>query len=115
MIDELDSRLHSHLTLRLVDFFHHFNKSNAQLICAVHDISLLKKEVFRRDQIWFVEKNQFGASELVSLADFKTDKVRNKSAFDKNYLEGKYGAIPYFDINAKLDELLYGEREAAQV
>ena len=115
IIDELDSRLHSHLTLRLIDFFHHFNKSNAQLICAVHDISLLNKETFRRDQIWFVEKNQFGASELVSLGDFKTDKVRNKSAFDKNYSEGKYGAIPYFDIDDKLNELLYGKREAEQV
>lgn len=115
IIDELDSRLHSHLTLRLIDFFHHFNKSNAQLICAVHDISLLNKDVFRRDQIWFVEKNQFGASELVSLGDFKTDKVRNKSAFGKNYLDGKYGAIPYFDIDEKLIDLLYGKREAEQV
>lgn len=115
VIDELDSRLHSHLTLRFVDFFHHLNSYKAQLICAVHDISLLNKETFRRDQIWFVEKNQFGASELVSLGDFKTDKVRNKSAFDKNYLEGKYGAIPYFDTDEKLNELLYGKREAEQV
>ena len=115
IIDELDSRLHSHLTLRLVDFFHKLNKSKAQLICAVHDISLLNKETFRRDQIWFVEKNQFGASELFSLADFKTDKVRNKSAFDKNYIEGKYGAIPYFEIDEKLNDLLYGKREAEQV
>lgn len=109
IIDELDSRLHSHLTLRLIDFFHKCNVNQAQLICAVHDISLLNKEIFRRDQIWFVEKNQFGASELISLADFKTDTVRNKSAFDKNYLEGKYGAIPYFDIDVKLNQLLYGE------
>lgn len=109
IIDELDSRLHSHLTLRLIDFFHKCNVNQAQLICAVHDISLLNKETFRRDQIWFVEKNQFGASELISLADFKTDTVRNKSAFDKNYIEGKYGAIPYFDIDVKLNQLLYGE------
>lgn len=115
IIDELDSRLHCHLTLRLVDFFHKFNKSKAQLICAVHDISLLNKDTFRRDQIWFVEKNQFGASELFSLADFKTDKVRNKSAFDKNYFDGKYGAIPYFDIDEKLNDLLYRKREAEQV
>ncbi|MBP0905855.1 ATP/GTP-binding protein [Mariniflexile gromovii] len=109
LVDELDSRLHSHLTLRLIDFFHKFNTKHAQLICAVHDISLLNKETFRRDQIWFVEKNQFGASELVSLGDFKTNKVRNKSAFDKNYLDGKYGAIPYFNIDEKLNQLLYGE------
>ena len=83
--------------------------NQAQLIGAVHDISLLNKKTFRRDQIWFVEKNQFGISELISLADFKTDTVRNKSAFDKNYLEGKYGAIPYFDIDYKLNQLLYGE------
>lgn len=115
VVDELDSRLHNNLTLKLIDFFHHFNVSNAQLVCAVHDTSLLNKETFRRDQIWFIEKNQFGASELVSLGDFKTDKVRNKSAFGKNYLEGKYGAIPYFDIDEKLNELLYGKREEKQV
>ena len=109
VIDELDSRLHSNLTLKLVDFFHRFNKKNAQLIFAIHDLSLLNKETFRRDQIWFVEKNQFGASELLSLGDFKTDTVRNKSAFDKNYIQGKYGAIPYFEIDDKLNQLLYGE------
>jgi AAA15 family ATPase/GTPase len=109
LVDELDSRLHSHLTLRLIDFFHSFNKNNAQLICAVHDISLLNKDIFRRDQIWFIDKNQFGASELISLGDFNTDKVRNKSAFDKNYTQGKYGAIPYFEIPEKLNQLLYGE------
>jgi len=111
VIDELESRLHSRLTLKLINFFHRFNKGSAQLICAIHDTSLLNKETFRRDQIWFVDKNQFGASELFSLADFKTDKVRNKSAFDKNYLEGKYGAIPYLEMDEKLNELLY-EREA---
>ena len=92
-----------------MDFFHKFNKINAQLIFAVHDTSILNRDTFRRDQIYFVEKNQFGASELISLADFKTDKVRNKSAFDKNYIQGKYGAIPYFEIDEKLNQLLYGE------
>jgi AAA15 family ATPase/GTPase len=107
LVDEFDSRLHTHLTLRLIDFFHAYNKSNAQLICAVHDVSLLNKETFRRDQIWFVEKNQFGASELISLADYKN--VRNTAAYDKNYLDGKYGAIPYFDLDEKLISLLYGK------
>jgi len=110
IIDELDSRLHSILVLKLIDFFHQRNTNNSQLICVVHDVSLLKKEIFRRDQIWFVEKNQFGASELISLADFKTDKVRNKSAFDKNYFEGKYGAIPYFEEDDKLNSILYEEK-----
>jgi AAA15 family ATPase/GTPase len=107
IIDELDARLHSRLTLRLVRFFHAFNTNKAQLIFAAHDVSLLNKDEFRRDQIWFVEKNQFGASGLYSLADFKTDKVRNKSAFDKNYLNGNYGAVPYFDQDAKLKDILY--------
>jgi AAA15 family ATPase/GTPase len=109
LIDEFDSRLHSKLTLSLIDFFHKYNKNNAQLVFAVHDISILKKETFRRDQIWFIEKDQFGASELYSLADFKTEKVRNKSAFDKNYSQGNYGAIPYLEIDDKLNQLLYGE------
>jgi len=115
IIDELDSRLHSHLTLRLIDFFHKFNINNAQLICAAHDISLLNKDIFRRDQIWFVEKDQFGVSQLISLGDYKTDKVRNKSAFDKNYLDGKYGAIPYFDVDDKLKQLLYGKRTTKEI
>ena len=109
VVDELDSRLHSNLTLKLVEFFHKFNQNNAQLIFAVHDISILNRDTFRRDQIWFVEKNQFGSSELFSLADFKTEKVRKKSAFDKNYIDGKYGAIPYFEIDEKLNQLLYGK------
>jgi hypothetical protein len=113
IVDELDSRSHSHLTLRLIEFFHKYNHNNAQLICAVHDSTLLSNTLFRRDQIWFIEKNQFGASELLSLGDFSTEKVRKKSAFDKNYLEGKYGAIPYFDHDEQLHQLLYGKREEA--
>lgn len=109
IVDELDSKLHSNLTRKLIEFFHKYNKYNAQLIFAVHDVSLLNKDIFRRDQIYFVEKNQFGSSELVSLGDFKTDKVRNKSAFDKNYVQGTYGSIPYFEITEKLSQLLYGD------
>lgn len=96
LVDELDSRLHSSLVLKLVEFFHKENTTNAQLIFAVHNTSILNYNVLRRDQIWFIDKNQFGCSELYSLADFKSEKVRKKSAFDKNYLEGKYGAIPFF-------------------
>lgn len=94
VVDELDSRLHSKLTLKLVEYFHRHNTNKAQLIFAVHDTSILNKDVFRRDQIWFIDKDQFGVSNFYSLADFSSEKVRNKSAFDKNYLDGKYGAIP---------------------
>lgn len=106
IIDELDSRLHNHLTRTLISFFHHHNKRSAQLICTVHDILLLDNDLFRRDQIWFIDKNQFGASNLYSLAEFKTNTVRKSSAFHKNYSEGKYGAVPYFENLEKLGELL---------
>lgn len=94
VVDELDSRLHSKLTLKLVEYFHKHNQNNAQLIFAVHDTSILNRDVLRRDQIWFINKDQFGVSNLYSLADFSSEKVRKKTAFDKNYLEGKYGALP---------------------
>jgi len=110
VVDELDSRLHTILTGKLIDFFHLWNKSKAQLICAVHDTAILDKDIFRRDQIWFVDKNQFGASELYSLSDFKSAVVRNKSDFDKNYLKGKYAAIPYFLNFEKLGETIYEKR-----
>ncbi len=109
IVDELDSKLHSRLTQKLIEFFNSASESQAQLVCAVHDISILNKETFRRDQIWFMDKNQFGASELVSLGDFRTDTVRNSSAFDKAYLEGKYGAIPYFENSEKLKKDLHGK------
>ena len=65
--------------------------------------------MFRRDQIWFTEKDQFGSSQLYSLADFKTEDVRKTSSYFKNYLNGKYGAISFFDIDNHLVELMYDE------
>ncbi len=106
-VDELDSRLHPNLIKHLVKFFHESNNSNAQLIFVTHNTNLLSKDHLRRDQIWFIDKNQFGASEMYSLGDFKSEQVRNKSAFDKNYTEGKYGAVPFFDDN-KLTDLTHG-------
>lgn len=105
-VDELDSRLHTNLIKYLVKFFHESNDSNAQLIFVTHNTNILSKDYLRRDQIWFIDKNQFGASEMYSLGDFKSEQVRNKSAFDKNYIEGKYGAVPFFDDN-KLTNLVH--------
>lgn len=109
IVDELDSRLHTNLIKYLVKFFHQSNDSNAQLIFVTHNTDLLSKDYLRRDQIWFIEKNQFGSSEMYSLGDFKSEQVRKKSAFDKNYIEGKYGAVPLFDDNNKLIDLLHGQ------
>jgi AAA15 family ATPase/GTPase len=110
IIDELDSRLHSHLTKKLIELFHKYNEKKSQLIFTSHDTSLLDKELFRRDQIWFTEKDQFGSSQIYSLADFKTDDVRNTSSYFKNYMNGKYGAISFFDIDSHLVDLMYDEQ-----
>jgi uncharacterized protein len=93
-IDELDARFHPIITQAIVRMFHdkHINSKNAQLIFVTHDTNLLDNNFFRRDQVWFMEKNKFGATDLYSLADFK---VRNDASFEKDYIAGKYGAIPF--------------------
>jgi len=95
IIDELDASLHPILTQHLIKLFHdeNVNKDNAQLIFATHDTNLLKKTIFRRDQIWLSEKNKYGSTDLYSLAQFKN--VRKNEDFEKQYIYGKYGAIPY--------------------
>ena len=97
VVDELDSRLHPLLTIMIINFFHEHNVNNAQLIFASHDTNLLKKDYFRRDQIWFTEKNDFKETELYSLIEYNEEHVRNDASFDKNYLKGRYGAIPFLD------------------
>ena len=106
-IDEFDSKLHPNLSKKLIEFFHKFNKKNAQIIISGHDSNLLDKAIYRRDQIWFVDKNQFGASELYSLSEFDAKTVRNTSAFDKKYLQNIFGAADTLDITDTLIDLLY--------
>jgi len=95
IIDELDASLHPILTQHLIQLFHdkEINKKNAQLIFATHDTNLLKPYIFRRDQIWLTEKDNYGSTDLYSLAQFKG--VRAKEDFERQYIQGKYGAIPY--------------------
>jgi uncharacterized protein len=116
IIDELDSRLHPLLTMELVKLFHSkFNTKNAQLIFASHDTNLLRKDIFRRDQIWFAEKDEFGASDLYSLVEYKINQataVRNDASFEKDYLLGKYGGIPFFgNIQNFLNEFIYEQEQ----
>ena len=102
-VDELDSRLHPSLVCKIVQLFHTLasNPHNAQLLFNTHDTNLLSGAEFRRDQIWFTEKDRYGAATLYSLADFKTDKVRKGDNFERNYIEGRYGAVPYLgDLTA---------------
>ncbi|MHA0856186.1 AAA family ATPase [Paenibacillus sp. CMAA1364] len=101
VIDELDAKMHPLMTKQIVELFNSYdtNKSNAQLIYATHDVTNLSNKLFRRDQLWFVEKDDKGSSELFSLADFRDDdskKIRKDATYAKDYLLGKYGAIPKF-------------------
>lgn len=89
-VDELNIKLHPLLLKFIIDLFYNKN-STAQLIYTTHDTTLLDKKFFRRDQIWFVQKDEFGHSELTPLSDFK---IRSDASFEKDYLAGVYGGIP---------------------
>lgn len=93
VIDEFDAKLHPLLTKRIVDLFNSAENKNAQLIFTTHDTNLLSYDILRRDQIDFVEKDKYGASHLYTLVEFKG--VRNSASFEKDYIQGKYGAIPF--------------------
>lgn len=92
-IDEMDSRLHPLVMESLIKLFNSKDKNpnNAQLIFNAHNTLILCKEYFRRDQVWFVQKDRFGVSDLYSLDDYS---VRKDSSFDTDYLLGRYGGIP---------------------
>ena len=95
VIDEFDARLHPSLTRRIVEMFNSadYNEKNAQLIFVTHDINLLDSSLLRRDQIYFVEKNRAGETSLYSLIN--VGGVRNDASYEKDYIKGKYGAIPF--------------------
>jgi hypothetical protein len=99
VVDELDTFLHPNLTQKIIELFHskETNPKNAQLIFNTHTTNLLNpnSKLFRRDQIWFAKKDHYGAASLYSLADFKTNEVRKEDNYEKNYIAGLYGAIPY--------------------
>lgn len=90
-VDELNIKLHPLLLKFIIDLFYE-KESTAQLIYTTHDTTLMDKKFFRRDQIWFVQKDEYGYSELSSLSDFK---VRSDASFEKDYLAGVYGGIPF--------------------
>lgn len=92
IIDELDNSFHTKMTEAIIKLFNsEKNIHNAQLIFASHDTNILTQKLFRRDQIWFTEKDIYGATHLYSLIDFGT---RKDTSLEKNYLEGRYGSIP---------------------
>ncbi len=95
VLDEFEASLHPILAKKIVEMFHSpkLNKKGAQLIFATHDTNLLDSNLLRRDQIFFTEKNKKNETELYSLYDFKG--VRNDASYEKDYIKGKYGAIPF--------------------
>ncbi len=97
-IDELEASLHPLLTRELIKFIQNprNNKTGAQLVFATHDVTLLDPELFRRDQVWFTEKDDVAATQLYSMSDYK-DKPRKGEAMQKGYLAGRYGAIPILE------------------
>lgn len=108
VIDELDASLHPLMTMAITKLFNseESHKNNAQLIIATHDTNLFAYGQYRRDQIYFVEKDDFGASDLYSLVEYieqDGQKVRKDRSFEKDYIQGRYGAIPY--IGNLLDAL----------
>ncbi len=94
VVDEMDDSLHPLLIQAIVELFHDpaLNQKGAQLIFNTHDTTLLNLDLLRRDQIWFVEKDREGASHLYALLEFNP---RSDVAVGKNYLQGRYGAIPF--------------------
>ncbi|TGO03206.1 hypothetical protein PN36_10890 [Candidatus Thiomargarita nelsonii] len=94
IIDELDTSLHSLLSLKLLKLLNSptSNKGGAQLIFSTHDTNLLGSEVLRRDQIWLTEKDKQGATHLYPLTDIRTCHTDN---FERGYLQGHFGGIPF--------------------
>ncbi len=93
IVDELDASLHTFVAEEILRLFadRDLNMFGAQLICTTHDTNLLSCDILRRDQIWFCEKDDNGASSIFPLSDIKS---RPDDSFERGYLEGRYGGIP---------------------
>ena len=90
VVDELDTSLHPLLVHHLVKRLHHAD-TKAQIIFTTHDTTLLSQKLLRRDQVWFMEKNEKSATRLYPLSDFSP---RDNEAIERGYLNGRYGGIP---------------------
>lgn len=100
LVDELDSKLHPQLLRFLIKLYSdsEVNTAHSQLIFTCHDISIMKNDIFRRDEIWFAARDEESVSRIWSLYEIRDEKgvpIKNTAAYDKQYLEGRYGADPY--------------------
>ena len=109
VIDELDAKLHPMIMRFILSLFHskEHNQHGAQLVFATHDTQLLSPCFFRRDQVWFTEKNPHGATELYSLADFDLD---DEADFSRDYFQGRYNAVPFIGDLRLFKGVEHGER-----
>lgn len=106
VVDELDSKLHPKLLRYIISLFTNkdINRKGAQLIFSSHDMSTMRNDVFRRDEIWFAALDKNRSSELYALSDIRDgnkQRINHTASYDKQYLEGRYGADPY--LRAILD------------
>ena len=100
IVDELDAKLHPKLLRYVIRLFTNpeINRNGAQLLFTSHDMSTMKNSIFRRDEIWFAALDEENSSEVYSLSELRkenNDPINNTAAYDKQYLEGRYGADPY--------------------
>jgi len=103
LVDEFEARLHPNLTKAILQWFNGpQNKNGAQLIIATHDTGLMDPDLLRRDQIWFCEKDRCGSTSLYCLDEFDKQEVRATTKFNRQYLQGIFGAVP----QVALDEYL---------
>ena len=113
VIDEADALLHPLVTKYLIELFNNIENTNSQLIITSHNSNILDQELLRRDQIWFVEKDELEISHLTALSEYKFNGaiVRSDERYAKNYLKGKYGAIPYVrnDMVHKIFKTILGD------
>lgn len=110
VIDELDSKLHPLISLTIIGLFNskYLNPHNAQLVFTTHDTFLLDKDLFRRDQVWFTEKDKYSATDLYSLVEYEDSRNSDDVSYKNEYTNGRYGAIPF------LEDLMFendGEKE----
>lgn len=113
VIDEIDAKLHPLLLKHVIEMYNNkeSNKYGAQLIFTSHDMTTMTSELFRRDEIWFAAKGSSEDTQLYSLVEFKDndgESVRKDAKYNKQYLEGKYGADPYFKKIIEWDKITNG-------
>lgn len=103
IIDELDAKLHPKLLRYVISLFKNrkLNTKGAQLLFTSHDMTTMRNTVFRRDEIWFAASDENHESEIYSLYEIRredNERINNTAAYDKQYLEGRYGADPFLSI-----------------